>query len=115
MNDVYPLATPSSRGRPSIIDTAPCPAGLQSIGPEIQPGAHEAEGTCVSDDELRGRTPEERRNEIRRRLGAPSDEVLREPVVRPTDPRSTDSRATGPRSTGLRSTGLGAGDSGLSA
>ncbi|WP_307797204.1 LCP family protein [Williamsia soli] len=47
----------------------------------------------MSDDELRGRTPEERRNEIRRRLGAPSDEVLREPAVRPTDPRSTDPRS----------------------
>ncbi|MCZ4553191.1 LCP family protein [Gordonia rubripertincta] len=48
----------------------------------------------MSDDELRGRTPEERRNEIRRRLGAPSDEVLREPAVRPNDPRSGDNRLT---------------------
>jgi LCP family protein required for cell wall assembly len=36
----------------------------------------------VSDDELRARTSEERRNEIRRQLGAPSDEVLREPTSR---------------------------------
>ncbi|MCK0517283.1 hypothetical protein [Williamsia sp. DF01-3] len=34
-----------------------------------------------SDDELRGRTPEERRDLIRRQLGAPSDEVLREPPL----------------------------------
>ncbi|PXW31778.1 UNVERIFIED_CONTAM: LytR family transcriptional attenuator [Williamsia faeni] len=36
----------------------------------------------MSDDELRARTSEERRDEIRRRLGAPSDEVLREPTSR---------------------------------
>lgn len=48
----------------------------------------------MSDDELRGRTPEERRNEIRRRLGAPSDEVLREPPTRPAVPRSDNDRPT---------------------
>ena len=36
----------------------------------------------MSDDELRARASEERRNEIRRQLGAPSDEVLREPTSR---------------------------------
>lgn len=48
----------------------------------------------MSDDELRGRTPEERRNEIRRQLGAPSDEVLREPSTRPAEPIPRDDRLT---------------------
>lgn len=46
-----------------------------------------------SDDELRGRTPEERRDLIRRQLGAPSDEVLREPPAREL-PRDAAGRLT---------------------